>query len=89
MDPDRSPCSHFTTPEEACDGSDPNTSPNTDDAYTTETSSDEESLDDVSSVTDDDISVASVEFLPCTPFDMSMLECRALNLLHRRCVPQL
>jgi hypothetical protein len=89
MDPDRSPRSNFTTPAEACDGSDRVSSYDTDDAYTTETSSDDESLDDVFSVTDDDISVASVEFLPCTPLDMSMLECRALNLLQRRCVPQL
>ena len=89
MDPDRSPRSNFTTPAEACDGSDRVSSYDTDDAYTTETSSDDESLDDVFSVTDDDISVASVEFIPCTPLDMTMLECRALNLLQRRCVPQL
>jgi hypothetical protein len=77
MDPDRSPCSYFITPDEVCDGSDPNTGNDTDDAYTTETSSDDESLDDVFSVTDDDISVASVEFLPCS---LRLMTCLCLNV---------
>jgi hypothetical protein len=56
------------------------TNNDTDDTYTTETSSDEDALDDDFSVADDDESVASVEFIPCTPHDMPMLECRALKL---------
>jgi hypothetical protein len=88
MDPDRCPSTDFNTPDAVGDGCEPNTDNSTDDTYTTETSSGEDALDDIFSVTDDDESVASVEFIPCTPHAMPMLECRALNLLQRRCVQQ-
>jgi hypothetical protein len=86
MDPDHCPSTDFNTPDAVGDGCEPNTDNDTDDTYTTETSSDEDALDDVFSVSDDDESVASVEFIPCTPHEMPMLEFRALNLLQRRCV---
>jgi hypothetical protein len=88
MDPDRCPSTDFNTPDAACDGCEPNTDSDTDDTYTAGTSSDEEALDDIFSELDDDESVASVELLPCTPHDMPMLECRALNLLQMRYVQQ-
>ena len=94
MDPDRRPRIDFHTPNVVCDGYDPNHDNDTDDTtYTTESSSnDDESDDDVydddsaCDSLDDNESMASVEFVPCTPHDLPMMECRALNLLHRRCV---
>jgi hypothetical protein len=86
IDPDRIPSTDFNTPDAVGDGCDRNTDIETDDTYSTETSSDEDAPYDDVPVSDDDESVASVEFIPCTPHDMSMLECRALNLLQRRCV---
>ncbi len=89
MDLDRIPSTAFNTPDAEGDRCDPNTDIETDDTYSTETSSDEDAPYDDVSVSDDNESVASVEFIPCTPHDMSMLECRTLNLLQRRCVQQL
>jgi hypothetical protein len=86
MDPDRCPCSDFETPNGLGDFGDSNIDYDSDDTHTTETSSNADVHDEVYSVSDDAGSVVSVEFLPCTPHDMPMIECRARNLLLRRCV---
>ena len=88
MDPDRFPSSDFATPNPRGDESDSNTDYDSDDTYTTQTSSNAGVDDEVYSVSDEIGSVVSVAFLPCTPHDMPMMDCRALNLLHRRCVRQ-
>ena len=86
MDPDRCLSSDFETPNGQGDLGDCNTDYDSDDTYTTETSSNADVNDEVYSVSDDAGSVVSVQFLPCTPHDMPMIECRARNLLQRRCV---
>jgi hypothetical protein len=88
MDPDRCPSSDFETPNPLGDECDSNTDYDSDDTYTTQTSSNAGVDDEVYSVSDDAGSVVSVEFLPCTPHDMPMMECRARNFLHRHCVQQ-
>jgi hypothetical protein len=88
MDPDRRPRIDFHTPNVVCDGSDPNPDNDSDDTtYTTESSSNDDVSDDASDdddsardSLDDDESMASVEFVPCTPHDRPMMQCRALNL---------
>jgi hypothetical protein len=88
MDPDRSPSSDFETPNPLGDESNSNTDYDSNDTYTTQTSSNAGVDDEVYSVSDDAGSVVSAAFLPCTSNHMSMMECRARNLLHRRCVQQ-
>jgi hypothetical protein len=86
MDPDRCSDSDFETPNGLRDLRESNTDYDSDDTYTTETSSNADVNDEVYSVSDDAGSVVSVSFLPCRPHNMSMNECRARNLLQRRCV---
>ena len=86
MDPDLCPSSYFETPNPPGAEWERNTDCDSDDTYTTQSSSNAGVDDDVFSVSDEVGSVVSVEFVPCTPHDMSMIECRATNLLHRRCV---
>ena len=86
MDPDLCPSSYFETPNPPGAEWERNTDCDSDDTYTTQSSSNASVDDDVFSVSDEVGSVVSVEFVPCTPHDMSMIECRATNLLHRRCV---
>ncbi len=86
MDPDRYPGSDFETPHGQGDDCDVNTDYDSDDTYTTAKSSNADVDDEVYSVSDDAGSAVSVQFLPCTPHDMPMIECWARNLLQRRCV---
>jgi hypothetical protein len=86
MDPDRCSDSDFETPNGLYDLGESNTDYDSDDTYTTETSSNADVNDEIYSVSDDAGSVVSVSFLPCTPHNMSMNECWARNLLQRRCV---
>ena len=63
-----------------------NTDCDSDYTYTTQSSSNAGVDDEVYSVSDEAGSVVSLDFLPCTPLDMPMIECRDRNMLHRRCV---
>jgi hypothetical protein len=86
MDPDLCQSSDFDIANPSGDAWDRNTDCDSDDTYTTQSSSNAGVDDEVFSVSDEVGSVVSVEFVPCTPHDMPMIECRAHNLLHRRCV---
>ena len=86
MDPDLCPSSYFETPNPPGAEWERNTDCDSDDTYTTQSSSNAGVDDEVFSVSDEVGSMVSVEFVPCTPHDMPMIECRAHNLLHRRCV---
>jgi hypothetical protein len=86
MDPDRCSDADLETPNGLHELGDSNTEYDSDDTYTTETSSNADVHDEIYSVSDDAGSVESISFLPCTPHNMSMNECRARKLLQRRCV---
>jgi hypothetical protein len=86
MDPDRMGSSRYTTPNGECGLFEASGESDSDEAYTTDSSSAADDGDEVYSDSDDDRSVASMEILPCTPYNMPMMECRERNLLHRHCV---
>ncbi len=101
MDPDRSQHYAYIAGDGPCEPCDLETDNDTDDTYTpspgrspasqlsrTNTTSEDDSLG-TSSTSDDDSSVVSVEFEPCTPLHMPMIECRSRNLLRRSCVHSL
>ena len=97
MDPDRSQHYEYIAGDGACEPCEIATDSATDDTYTpspertevsqnsrTNTSSDDDCVGTLST-SDDDSSVVSVEFVPCTPLHMPMMECRSRNLLRRSC----
>jgi hypothetical protein len=86
MDPDLSSSLDCLTLNRVGEESESNIQYDSDDTYTTQSSSNSCVDDEVYSVSDEAGSVVSVAFLPCTPKDMPMMECRARNLLQRRCV---
>jgi hypothetical protein len=86
MDPDRMGSSRYTTPNGECGLFEASGESDSDEAYTTDSSSAADDGDEVYSDSDDDRSVASMEILPFTPYNMPMMECRERNLLHRHCV---
>jgi hypothetical protein len=99
MDPDRCKRSDETPETDRGTPCDTDTNSDTDGTYTlspghnvggpycTDTSSDDESAQcqNQSSYCSSS-SVASVEFIPCTPLDLSMMDSRSRNLLRRNCV---
>ena len=97
MDPDRSQHYEYIAGDGVCEPCEIATDSATDDTYTpspertevsqnsrTNTSSDDDCVGTLST-SDDDSSVVSVEFVPCTPLHMPMMECRSRNLLRRSC----
>ena len=99
MDPDR--CKRSDETPETARGTpcDTDTNSDTDGTYTlspghnvggpycTDTSSDDESAQcQIQSDDSSSSSVASVEFTPCTPLDLSMMESRSRHLLRRNCL---
>jgi len=98
MDPDRSQHYEYAGGDATCVPCEIETDSDTDDTYTLSperipdseyscpnTPSDNDSLGTLCT-SDDDSSVVSVEFVPCTPLHMPMMECRSRNLLRRSCV---
>jgi hypothetical protein len=101
MDPDRSqPCASIAG-DAACDPREIDTDLDTDGTYTlspgrnlesqyscTDTSSEDDCVGNLTT-SDDDSSVFSMDFEPCTPLYMPMMECRSRNFLRRSCVDTL
>ena len=86
MDPDHLSISKNTTPNGDYHPSEDNTETDADEAYTTDSSSSGDASDEVYCDSEDERSVESIEIMPCTPYNMPMMECRERNLLHRQCV---
>jgi hypothetical protein len=84
MDPERIRHSCETTPT---NNSDSESDSDTDDSYEYVSSSECSILSHYDSCSDsDNDSYSSDSFVPCTPLNMSMSECRTLNLYDRECV---
>jgi hypothetical protein len=98
MDPDCSQHYEYIGGDTGCPRSEIDSDFDTDDTYNpspgrtqdpdfscTNSSSDDDSCV-TSYISDAECSVVSVEFEPCTPLHMPMMECRTRNLLRRSCV---